>query len=142
MDKKTEIAGLVERFSDLPDPRVEGRTDHDLLDIVVLALCAVMSGAEGWDDIEDWGREREAWLRRYLRLRNGIPGSRHHPQSLWRLCRRWSWNCALKPGWEKSALRCKGESSRSTAKRCADLSGPGAACEPCTKSQLMPPSTD
>jgi hypothetical protein len=53
---------------------VEGRTDHDLLDIVVLALCAVMSGAEGWDDIEDWGCEREAWLRRYLRLRNGIPG--------------------------------------------------------------------
>ena len=64
----------MERFADLPDPRVEGRTDHDLLDIVVLALCAVMSGAEGWDDIEDWGREREAWLRRYLRLRNGIPG--------------------------------------------------------------------
>ena len=53
---------------------MEGRTDHDLLDIVVLALCAVMSGAEGWDDIEDWGCEREAWLRRYLRLRNGIPG--------------------------------------------------------------------
>jgi predicted transposase YbfD/YdcC len=32
-----------------------------------------MSGAEGWDDIEDWGRERETWLRRYLLLRNGIP---------------------------------------------------------------------
>jgi predicted transposase YbfD/YdcC len=68
------IAGLIERFGDLPDPRVEGRTDHDLLDIIVLALCAVMSGAEGWDDIEDWGRAREGWLRRYLRLRNGIPG--------------------------------------------------------------------
>ena len=72
--KEAGIAGLIERFADLPDPRVAGRTDHDLLDIVVLALCAVMSGAEGWDDIEDWGREREAWLRRYLRLRNGIPG--------------------------------------------------------------------
>ena len=72
--KDAGIAGLIERFADLPDSRVEGRTDHDLLDIVVLALCAVMSGAEGWDDIEDWGREREAWLRRYLRLRNGIPG--------------------------------------------------------------------
>ena len=35
------IAGLIERFADLPDSRVEGRTDHDLLDIVVLALCAV-----------------------------------------------------------------------------------------------------
>jgi predicted transposase YbfD/YdcC len=56
----------------LPDSRVEWRTDHDLLDVVVLALCAVMSGAQGWDDIEDRGREREAWLRRYLRLRNGI----------------------------------------------------------------------
>ena len=33
-----------------------------------------MSGAEGWDDMEDWAREREAWLRRYLRLGNGIPG--------------------------------------------------------------------
>ena len=72
--KEAEIAGLIERFADLPDSRVEGRTDHDLLDIVVLALCAVMSGASGWDDIEDWGREREDWLRRYLRLRNGIPG--------------------------------------------------------------------
>ena len=74
MDKKDGIAGLIEGFANLPDARVEGRTDHDLLDIVVLALCAVMSGAEGWDDIEDWGCEREAWLRRYLRLRNGIPG--------------------------------------------------------------------
>jgi predicted transposase YbfD/YdcC len=67
-------ATLVAHFADLVDPRVEGRTDHDLLDIVVLALCGVMSGAEGWDDIEAWGREREAWLRRFLRLRNGIPG--------------------------------------------------------------------
>ena len=55
MGEKKGIDGLIERFSDLPDVRVEGRTDHALLDIVVLALCAVMSGAEGWDDIEDWG---------------------------------------------------------------------------------------
>ena len=72
--KEAGLIGLIERFADLPDPRVEGRTDHDLLDVVVLSLCAVMSGAEGWDDIEDWGRERETWLRQYLRLRNGIPG--------------------------------------------------------------------
>jgi len=52
---RKEVAALVEAFADLPDPRVIGRCDHDLLDIVVLALCAVMSGAEGWDDIEDWG---------------------------------------------------------------------------------------
>ena len=46
--KEAGIAGLIERFEDLPDPRVKGRMGHDLLDIVVLALCAVMSGAEGW----------------------------------------------------------------------------------------------
>jgi hypothetical protein len=52
MGDKKRLDGLIERFSDFPDARVEGRTDHDLLDIVVLALCAVMSGAGGWDDIE------------------------------------------------------------------------------------------
>lgn len=73
MSEETQ-ASLVACFADLPDPRVVGRTDHDLLDIVILALCAVMSGAEGWDDIEAWGQEREVWLRGFLRLRNGIPG--------------------------------------------------------------------
>lgn len=74
MAKADAIDVLIEQFRMLEDPRVEGRTDHDLLDIMVLALCAVMAGAEGWDDIEDWGRAREGWLRRYLKLRNGIPG--------------------------------------------------------------------
>jgi predicted transposase YbfD/YdcC len=69
-----ERGKLVGYFADLPDPRVVGRTDHDLLDIVIMALCAVMSGAEGWDDMEAWGQEREDWLRQFLRLRNGIPG--------------------------------------------------------------------
>ena len=68
------IAALIERFADLPDSRVLGRCDHDLLDIVVLALCAVISGAQGWDDIEDWGLAKQDWLRQYLKLRNGIPG--------------------------------------------------------------------
>jgi predicted transposase YbfD/YdcC len=72
--KEIGIAGLIERFAEVPDSRVVGRTAHDLLDIMVLSLCAVMSGAAGWDDIEDWGREREGWLRQYLPLRNGIPG--------------------------------------------------------------------
>ena len=43
MAENERIVGLIERFVDLPDSRVEGRTDHDLIDINVLALCAVMS---------------------------------------------------------------------------------------------------
>ena len=53
--KEAGIAGLVEQFADLPDPPVEGRTDHDLLDIIALALCVVMAEAEGWDDLKVGG---------------------------------------------------------------------------------------
>lgn len=70
----TQGKRLLDFVIGIHDPRVIGRTDHDLEDVLVLALCAVMAGAEGWDDIEDWGVENESMLRRYLRLRNGIPG--------------------------------------------------------------------
>jgi len=60
----TEGRRLLDFVIGIHDPRVTGRTDHDLVDILVLALCAVMAGAEGWDDIEDWGIENEAMLRR------------------------------------------------------------------------------
>ncbi|MDR2261001.1 MAG: transposase family protein, partial [Azoarcus sp.] len=46
--EEVKIKGLIEWFADLPGKRVVGRTTHDLLDIVVIALCAVMSGAQGW----------------------------------------------------------------------------------------------
>jgi predicted transposase YbfD/YdcC len=73
MEKKAVIT-LLERMVTLSDTRVIGRCDHDLVDIVVLSLCAVMCGADGWDDIEAWGKEKEEWLRQYLKLRNGIAG--------------------------------------------------------------------
>ncbi|RJG01341.1 transposase family protein [Noviherbaspirillum sedimenti] len=43
---------LVQRLRGIDDPRVTGRFDHALADILVIALCAIMAGAEGWDDIE------------------------------------------------------------------------------------------
>ena len=70
----TQGKKLLDFVIGIHDPRVIGRTDHDLVDVLVLALCAVMAGADGWDDIEDWGLENESMLRQYLRLRNGIPG--------------------------------------------------------------------
>ncbi|MCC6472699.1 MAG: ISAs1 family transposase [Burkholderiales bacterium] len=65
---------LLDFVVGIHDPRVVGRTDQDLVDILVVSLRAVMAGVEGWDDIEDWGSENEAMLRRYLKLRNGVPG--------------------------------------------------------------------
>ena len=65
---------LVHRLKKIDDPRVTGRCDHVLVDILVIALCATMAGAEGWDDMEAWGEANEERLRLYLELRNGIPG--------------------------------------------------------------------
>ena len=60
-------------FATLPDPRVERSKDHLLGDIVTIALCAVLCGADGWVAVETFGRAKEAWLRTFLALPNGIP---------------------------------------------------------------------
>lgn len=67
------VAGLVEQFSELEDPRMVGKIDHRLSDILVIAVCAVIACAESWDDIALYGRSKESWLRRFLDLPNGIP---------------------------------------------------------------------
>lgn len=66
---------LLEHFSVLPDPRQadHNKTRHELLDIVVIAILAVISGADSWVEIETFGRKKEKWLKQFLKLENGIP---------------------------------------------------------------------
>lgn len=64
---------MVVQFGGLKDPRIERTKRHSLVDIVCLAICAVMAGAEGWEDIEEFGQQKEAWLRTFLQLPHGIP---------------------------------------------------------------------
>lgn len=60
-------------FAGLNDPRVERTKDHLLIDIIFITIAAVISGAESWYDIEDFGQVKESWLRKFLKLPNGIP---------------------------------------------------------------------
>ncbi|MEA4811789.1 MAG: ISAs1 family transposase [Anaerolineaceae bacterium] len=60
-------------FSKLEDPRLDRTKQHKLLDIILMTICAVLCGAEGWVDVEEFGLVREAWLRSFLELPNGIP---------------------------------------------------------------------
>ena len=61
-------------FADLPDPRRETRNKlHKLHDILMIVLCAVLSGVEDWVGMEAFAEEKEAWLRGFLDLPNGIP---------------------------------------------------------------------
>lgn len=64
---------LIVSFQKVPDPRVEGRCDHKLIDIIVIAVCAVIAGAEGWVDVENFGRAKQGWLSEFLELPAGIP---------------------------------------------------------------------
>lgn len=67
------FSSLEECFGDLPDPRVQGRCDHKLIDIVLIAVCAVLCGAESWSEVEEFGQAKAAWLEQYLDLPAGIP---------------------------------------------------------------------
>jgi predicted transposase YbfD/YdcC len=60
-------------FQELTDPRVEGRTQYFLSDILTIVLCAVISGAEGFNDIELFAKCKESFFRTFLELPNGIP---------------------------------------------------------------------
>jgi predicted transposase YbfD/YdcC len=64
---------LRAQFAALPDPRVERTRRHELLDIITIALCAVICGADSWVEVETFGRAKEAWLRTFLALPGGIP---------------------------------------------------------------------
>jgi predicted transposase YbfD/YdcC len=64
---------ILEHFAELPDPRVERTRRHRLQDIVTIAICAVICGAEGWTDMELFGKTKESWFRTFLELPNGIP---------------------------------------------------------------------
>jgi predicted transposase YbfD/YdcC len=67
------VEGLKQCIAEVPDPRVVGRCDHLLLDIVALTILAVFCGAEDWPDVESFGKKRLAWLKAFLELPHGIP---------------------------------------------------------------------
>jgi predicted transposase YbfD/YdcC len=67
------MEGMRDCFNDLPDPRVVGRCDHRLLDIIAIVILAVASGADEWTEIELFGNMRKEWLKDFLELPEGIP---------------------------------------------------------------------
>src|ERR1051325_6791756 len=60
-------------FGSLPDPRVERTRAHRLSDLLTIALCAILCGANDWVAVETFGQAKEAWLRTFLALPGGIP---------------------------------------------------------------------
>lgn len=63
----------IKYFAELTDPRVERTKDHLLADIVFIAIAAVLCGAESWNEMEQYGKAKQSWLKTLLALPNGIP---------------------------------------------------------------------
>jgi predicted transposase YbfD/YdcC len=71
--KSTPGHTLVEHFAAIPDPRIDRTKRHQLIDILVLAICAVICGADSWEEMAEFGRSKQRWFQRFLALPNGIP---------------------------------------------------------------------
>jgi predicted transposase YbfD/YdcC len=66
-------AALLEYFRDLADPRIERHKEHKLIDILVIAICALLCGANDWVAVETFGQAKQEWFARFLDLAHGIP---------------------------------------------------------------------
>lgn len=64
---------IADYFAQMSDPRVERSRRHKLIDIITIAICSVICGADTWVDMESYGRAKVKWLKRFLELPNGIP---------------------------------------------------------------------
>lgn len=96
------LSSLMSHLSTLDDPRVAGRCAHPFRTVLVVTVLGVLGGANGWEEIADFARDRRAWLSRYVSFPNGLPSH----DTYGRLCR------ALRPkalaacveGWVRAAV--------------------------------------
>ena len=67
------VATIKEHFGSIQDPRIDRQKLHLLLDIIVIAICASICGADKWEDVETFGKAKKDWFKTFLELPNGIP---------------------------------------------------------------------
>jgi predicted transposase YbfD/YdcC len=115
------VASIKKHFRRLHDPRVQGRSKHLLIDLVVMALCGVIANCDNWPDIALFAQQRASWFRRFLRLPGGIAAhdtfervfAALRPQALQACCLTWLRAVAGLAGLEHIAL--DGKSLRGSA---------------------------
>jgi DDE_Tnp_1-associated len=97
-DKTTESKSLIEHLQVIPDPRMENKCAHPLVNIMAIAICAIIAGADDWNTIELFGKNKRAWFERFLDLKSGIPSfffdsvAQHIPRFFCVLGERYSWS--------------------------------------------------
>lgn len=64
---------IIKHFQGLKDPRTGNAKQHIFIEILIIAICATICGADGWSDVELYGKNKKAWLKTFLKLPKGIP---------------------------------------------------------------------
>ena len=77
---------LITHFQNLPDPRVKRTKAHELMDLLVIAICTLLCGGETFNDMEDFGKAKHDWFKTFLTLTNGIPSHDTFNRVLAALC--------------------------------------------------------
>ncbi len=76
-------ATISEHFSSLKDPRIQLKTRHKLIDIIVITICAVICGADDWQEVVDYGKAKHGWFKTFLELPHEIPSHAGIPVKWW-----------------------------------------------------------
>ena len=75
MSAEGVVASITKAFETSTKPRVERTRCHELIDIVVIAICGTICGCDSWEDLPRYGKAKLDWLRTFLKLPNGIPSA-------------------------------------------------------------------
>ena len=70
--EKEAVGSITKHFGELQDPRTGNAKAHIFLEILIIAICAVICGADGWSDIELFGKNKKDWLKTFLELRHFV----------------------------------------------------------------------
>lgn len=116
-------ASLTDHFASIRDPRVERNRLYPLMEIMLLVVCATLSGAEGWEAMEEFGKEKLDWLRTFAPFANGIPShdriadviSRLNPKAFQSAF--FSWTQAVAEATEGDIVAVDGKTSRGSRDR-------------------------
>ena len=107
------LEALIRELASIEDPRCEWKVEHRLIDILVIAVCAVLGEAESFEDIALYGRCKQEWLQRLLELPNGIPSHDTFRRVLMLVDPDAFERCFL--GWVRAALKSEGVAPRRIA---------------------------
>jgi len=112
LDSQEITKEFGEYFQDIKDPRTQRTRVHALKDIITIAILAVIAGAKGWEDIEEYGINKQQWLSTFLELPAGIPSpdtfrrvfEKINPQELEQCFRLWVQSLIAQLGVEVVAI--------------------------------------